>query len=224
MSKVRGNNVVVYFFHDSIWKLYACALSASIKISTDLQETSEVGAGDFFTGRPGKHSFSATLTGFVNLQLPNTLALPDIRAIQIAHTKMLMRFQRTDDTANVYTDEAYFYIVDTSDEGGVGAMNSFSVELKGTGSFTTIFTPTPTNLSSTVHTFDYIATGGETTFSDASLVGKNIVGAWKSQSYRVILSGTPLGQETKYTSAAGSFDWPVELETGEFVHIEYQDM
>ena len=226
MSKVRGDDVVVLIFDSTIWKPYACAVSCSLSLSTEMLETSEVGAGNFATFRPAKHSFEGSIAGLMNLGLTGSLALSELRAMQLAKTKLLMRFTRTALNGSVYTDEAYFYITKTADEGGVGVMNSFTVDLKGTGALTTIFTPTPiTGGGTQVEIYNYTGTGGETTFTDAAMINKDIVGAFKDGvQHKIILSGTPIGKEVKYTISTGSFQWGTDFQTGETAFIQYQDL
>lgn len=224
MSKVNGENVVVWAFIAGVWIPYACATGSTLTLDSDMLETSEVGSGEWATFKPARNSFSGSLTGITSLALTNTLALSDIRALQIAGTPLLLRQTRTDDNGNVYTDEGNFYIKSSQDTGGMGQMNTFSIDLQGTGPLTPIFVPTPIITGGIVHIFEYTATGGETFFSDSSLIGKNIVGAFKYSNYAVITSGTPVGLENKYTSASGRFDWPIAFEPGEYILIQYQDM
>jgi len=224
MSKVTGSNVMGYVFLDGIYKPVVCATSLSMSFDTELLKTSRVGNNGYATFIGAEHSISATLSGIVTLQQVNSVAFPDLRALQKARTEILFRYQRTDADANVYADEWMALIKNTSDEASTDGMNTFTATLQGTGGITVIFTPTPINTGGKVIDFNYIATGGETFFSDPELIGRDIVGAFKSQNYRVILSGTPVNQETKYTSASGRFDWPIALDPGEHVLIQYQEI
>ena len=138
MSKVRGKNVLVLFY-DTVsltYKNYACAMSCDLNINTDIVETSIVGAGSWGTFRAIKNSFDGSISGLTNLQKVNHLTLADLRTKQIAFTELLIRFQRTDEDGNVYLDEGKFIISKSSDSGPHESMNSFSIDLKGTGALT----------------------------------------------------------------------------------------
>ena len=138
MSKVRGKNVLVLFYDvaSATYKPYACAMSCDLNLNTDIVETSIVGAGSWATFRGIKNSFDGSISGLTNLQKANHLTLFDLRTKQIAFTELLMRFQRTDEDGNVYLDEGKFIISKSSDSGPNESMNSFTIDLKGTGQIT----------------------------------------------------------------------------------------
>src|SRR5690242_1126189 len=108
--KVRGENVIVYIFDNGVWKLYACATNAELNVATQFIETSVSGKGLWASFIPTKNSFTITLSGVVSLNETGMLALPDLRQKQIAQETLLMRFQRTDEGGNIYTDECSFFI------------------------------------------------------------------------------------------------------------------
>lgn len=145
MSKVAGKNVIIYIKSGSDWVLYACAMSATLNVVTDLIETSVSGTGRFATFIPTKNSFTGILEGVTSLEQSPKLSLPDLRQRQLAQEHLLMRYQRTDADGNLYTEEASFYIASSSDSGSFDAMNLFTIELQGTGilSLTPSVTPTP---------------------------------------------------------------------------------
>ena len=224
MSKVAGKNVIGYVFMDGIFKPVVCATGISITMTTGVLETCETDNDGYETIITAKHAIAASIQGIVSLQQVNSVAYPDLRTLQKNRTPILFRYERTDSAANVYADEVSMYVVETSDEGSVSGMNTFSATLRGKSGITVIYTPTPINTGGKVIDFNYIATGGETFFSDPALIGRDVVGAFKSQNYRVITSGTPINQETKYTSASGLFEFPLPFEAGEHILIQYQEI
>lgn len=238
MSKVLGKNVVVFINDGGIWKVYACAKSATLILNTDFVETSISGQGVFATYLPTKNSFTGTLEGVTSLEEEGKLSLPDLRQRQITQQLIMMRFQRTDSDSHVYTDEASFYISSSTDVGSFDDMNLFTIELRGTGSLTQVFTPTPIFPPGCVGVTraEYTGIGDETFFvadgtnasviadgSNADIRGKEILEANKDGiGFKVILSGTPVGKEVKYTSASGRFDWSIPYAPGEEAYILYQ--
>jgi hypothetical protein len=138
MSLVRGDNVLVEDFDSDSgeWVAYGCARSCTLNIKTDFLETTIRGSGKFATFRPTKNSFTGSVEGLVNLDNPAVLSLQDLRTKQIDQTKLRLRFKRTDETGNIYSSEADFYISSSEDNGPFDNLNSFSIELQGTGPIT----------------------------------------------------------------------------------------
>lgn len=226
--KVKGSNVVIYIF-DGLWKPYVCATSAELNVNTEFIETSVPGAGLWATYAPTKNSFTISLSGVVNLNETGSLTLPDLRQKQVAQETLLMRFQRTDESGNVYTgvyaDELNFFITNSTDAGAFDGMNIFNVTGQGTGAITQIFTPTvPVPVDAgLVYRYEYQATANETGFTDSNLINKTILEInTDGMGSQIIYSGTPVGNEVKYISATGQFIWAIPMEPGEEIYILYQ--
>jgi hypothetical protein len=228
--KVRGINAVAYIFDGGVWKLYVCATNIELSVNTEFIETSVSGSGLWATYAPTKNSFTLSLSGVVDLDETGTLSLPDLRQKQITQETLLLRFQRTDDSGNVYTgvyaDELNFFITNSTDAGPFDGMNTFTITGQGTGALTQIFTPiVPVPVGTgLVYRYEFTATANQTTLTDATLIGKTILefnidglGAGK-----IITSGTPVGTEVKYISVTGEFDWAIPAEDGEEGYILYQ--
>ncbi len=142
MATVNGKNVIVRIY-DNGWKLYACARSCSLTVSTSTVETSVTGSGVWASFEPQKHSWSVTLEGVVNLDHDSNLTLYDLRVKQIAMEKLQVQYERTDEDGNVYYDNGIGIIVNSSDEGAVDNVASFTIELQGTGALVSVFEPAP---------------------------------------------------------------------------------
>lgn len=143
--KVAGKNVVVYVQEGTEWKLYACATSATLDVTTDIIETSVSGQGKFATYLPTKNSFTGTLEGVTSLEESGKLSLSDLRAKQLAHTILKLRYQRSDGT-NLYTEEGSFIITNSTDVGSYDDMNQFTIQAQGTGALSEVAsseTPVP---------------------------------------------------------------------------------
>lgn len=223
---VSGKDVIVYVYDGGSWKIYACAKSCTFSVTTEFIETSVAGQGANATFIPTKNYFSGTLDGVVSLEVGSTLNYSDLQTKQISHELLLMRFIRTSRGGQVYTSEASFYIASSSDTGSFDAANVFSIELKGTGVPSQVFIP-PVGVGGTgfVYRYEYTAIGVESFFSDPVLANKFILEANKDGlGFRVILSGTPVNKEVKYTPSTGRFDWSVPFEAGEQAYILYQDL
>ena len=230
MSKVLGEDMVFYLYDDGQWKPYMCARGGNMSIDTELIETTVTGSGNYRTFKPTVHSFGATVDGIVSLNEATGLTLPDLQALQLAKTKILCRFTQTSRDGDVYTKEAYFYIVNSTDTGSFDGIATFSIALKGTGSITQVFTP-PSPTTGIVYRYPAMGdtappTTGAYTW-ETGLIGKNILNVVKDGrgSSDIILSGTPVGNEVLYDSTTGDFTWALPFEEGETApYIEYQNV
>lgn len=226
MSLVRGENVLLFIYDGGLWKPMSCGKSCTITTNAEDIETSLTGSGNWRTFEYVALSWSAQLDGLILLQEVNTLCLPDLRVFQSSREKVLLRYQRTDDSGNVYTDEGLAIITSITNNGELDGPATFSMSLKGTGPITMIFTPTPINPNAKVKRYEYTATGGEDSFADVLLQNKDILdvvvdGVGRS---RLITTGTPVGQEALYDSTAGSITLPGTMEPDTEVYVLYQDI
>lgn len=226
MSLVRGDNVILYIFDGGLWKPVVCGRSCSLNTTADSIETSISGSGNWRTFEYSALSWTATCEGLIFLQKVNTIALPDLRAYQYGLLKILMRYQRTDENGNVYLEEGMGIITNISDTGETASAATFSLEIKGTGEITTVFSPTPINPTAKVKRIEFTATGGETGLSNTALQGKDIIevvldGISRS---KIITAGTPTDQEAKYISGTGTIMFPMTLDADMEVYVLYQDI
>ncbi len=225
MATVKGENVRLLIYDNGGFRMYACAVSCTITLSTTLVETSTTGSGAFTTFEGQKHSWSGTIDGVVNLDNPGMLTLADLRSKQIAFTKLLINYERTDLDGNVYTDSGYILITSSSDTGDVNDVATFSIEFQGTGVLTQIFTPTQLALSA-VNRYQAAASGGEITINIPSLINKDILSVVKDGvgNCFIITSGIPASKEVLYDSTTGDFTWAVPFEPAETFYILYQSV
>ena len=223
---VRGENVILYIYDDSMWKPVVCGRDCSFETNAEDIETSITGSGIWRTFEYAALTWTCSFDGVILLDGLNELSLQDIRAYQYARQKVLIRYQRSDDAGNVYTDEGYAIIVSISDSGNYDDVAAFSISLKGTGPLTTVMTPTPSGDAGKVYRFEYTAVGGESSFTDVALAGKDILdvvvdGVGRSN---IITSGTPVGQEVLYGSVTGTITLPFPLPADTEIYVLYQNI
>lgn len=226
MSLIRGDNVIIYIYDGGLWKPVVCGRSCTLNTQAESIETSITGSGAWRTYEYTALTWTASLEGLIYLQKTNSLSTSDLRAMQYGRVKILMRYQRTDTAGNVYLEEGYGLITGISDTGDTGSAATFSLEIRGTGPLTIVFTPTPIDPTAKVKRLEYTASGGESSFSNAALQGKDIVmvtldGISRS---KIITAGTPTDQEAKYTSGSGTITFPMALDNDMQVTVLYQDI
>ena len=225
MAKVAGKDVLGLIFYNGQWRNYACGLSLSMDVVTDFVETSTRGNGKSKTFIPASDEWTGTLDGAMALQEAGLLSLPDFRDIQDAQIPILFRSQHTDETGNVYTEEGTAYISRTTDTGSTDGIATFSIELRGTGARTRIYTTTATTGLSVMR-LEYTGQGGENSFTDALLVGKTAIAVFRDgiEQSKLLLTGTPINKEVLFDSTVGSltFDAGNPLNAGEEIAVLYQ--
>lgn len=190
-SKVLGTDMVGYIYDNDQWRPWVCSRALSLNTTTEFIETSTKGTGLWETSKPTKNSWGANSDGVTALG-GTDLTLPDLRALQLAQTMILLRWQRTAQDNTVYTDEGYAYISAVSDTGSFDNVATFSIEFKGTGPITQIFTPTTPGGSNEMRT-EYEGLGGEVIIESADLYNKYLLDVVKDGVGRanIILVGTP---------------------------------
>ncbi len=224
MSLVKGENVILAFFENGQWYQYACARSASININIETIDTSVSGNGRWVTNQPTRNSFSGTFEGIVSLHNVDILSLPDIESRAMAQTEMLFRYQSTAADGTIYTKQGYCFFTGTSQVASFDNVSTFNINFIGNGQLTQVFTPIlqPTPI---MYRYEYTATGGETGFTDASLIGKDIQSVSKDGVDNAkIVTGTPGSKEVQYVTATGQFVWAIPFDVGEIAVINYQNL
>jgi hypothetical protein len=104
---------------------------------------------------------------------------------------------------------------------GQTATWSFNLTMNGDPSFDQVVVNTPLT---DVDSWGYDATGGETTISDSSILGVDVLDVRRNGiGLEVITGGTPNGSQVKYNSGAGSLEFGMALGAGEWILTIYVD-
>jgi hypothetical protein len=226
MSLIKGENIILFIYSDTIWKPVVCGRDCSFNTNAESIETSITGSGAWRTYEYKALTWTCSFDGVILLDGLNQLSLQDIRALQYSRQKVLIRYQREDQDSNVYTDEGYGLVTSISDSGNYQDLGTFTIEILGSGPLTSVITPTPIDPAKAVKRYEYTASGGETYFEDSELEDKVVLdivcdGIGRSN---IILSGTPVGQEVKYDATSGKIEFPFGLEADTEVYVLYQDL
>ena len=143
MAIVTGNNVSLKIYDNGAYRLYACAMSCELSISTGTIETSVTGSGTWASFKPQKHSWSGSFSGVVNLDVDGQLTIYSLRALQIAMTLLVIQFTYLDQDGNEYNVNGSGYIVNSSSSGEENNISTFNIELQGSGALVQVLTPVP---------------------------------------------------------------------------------
>lgn len=126
---VKGDSMVIYANSKPI----VCSTSVSINLATEYIETSVSGSGRSSTILPTKDSWTATIDGVVSIDEGNLITFSDLQILQLAQTLITVSVVRTAQDGGQYTQNGSAYIVNSSDTGSYEGMDTFSLELRGTG-------------------------------------------------------------------------------------------
>jgi len=230
MSLVRGDNFIFYVYSGGTWKPYACARSGNISVETEILDTSVTGSGDWRTFEAAVHSFSGSIDGLVSLNEASLITLPELQALQFAKTKIYCRFTATSVAGDIYTQQFYAVITNSTSTGSFDGMATFSIAFKGTGAISQIYTP-PSPTTGIV--YRYPEQGNTAPVADGTytvivpgLGNKYLLGVYRDGLGQndIILSGTPVGKEVLYETDGtdGWFTWALPFD-GENWYCNYQD-
>lgn len=231
MSLVRGDNFIFFVYSGSTWLPYACARSGNISVETETLDTSVTGSGDWRTFEASVHSFALNIDGVMSLNDASLITLPELQALQFAKTKILCRFTATSINGDIYTQQFYALIVNSTATGSFDGIATFSIDFKGTGKITQIFTP-PSPTSGTV--YRYPSQGNTAPVADGTytvivpgLGNKEMLGIYRDGLGQsdIILTGTPVGKEVLYETDGtdGHFTWALPFDN-EVWYCNYQNI
>lgn len=114
-------------------------------------------------------------------------------------------------------------------DGATYKINSIGIEVEGAKSWEKIrVTKIDENINSdapvdtdSIKILNYVGEGGEVSFTNSLLIGKNIFAAFKDGIQQVIVTGTPVGKEVKIDIVTGEVTFGIQFENGEIATILY---
>lgn len=114
-------------------------------------------------------------------------------------------------------------------DGATYKINSIGIEVEGAKSWERIrVTKIDENINSdapvdtdSIKILNYVGEGGEVTFTNSLLIGKNIFAVFKDGIQQVIVTGTPVGKEVKIDIVTGEVTFGIQFENGEIATILY---
>lgn len=207
---VQGSGMAIAAIKSADYRAFACVQQVILRVESDMFETSTTTTGPFRTYKySGLTKWSVTLNGVTYLRDQSTtknFALETITQ-QIRNDGYDIKITFTDEEGYVNTITGRVVIPYTEISGG--AQNPFSkwtVEMQGEGTLELNVSPEP--ICETVETYRYTATGGETSFVDATLISRTaLLGFRNTDEFKVITAGTPGNQELKYDASTGTISW-----------------
>jgi predicted secreted protein len=211
---VQGSGIIIEAVKDAAYRRFACAQAITLTVETDVLETSTPETGAWKTFKPvGQNSWRVSLQGILFLRDQSTtknFALETItEQIRSDGYDIRLRFIDVEGYQNILSGSVYIPFTEITG-GAINPFGKFSTEWLGSGAFTLDISTEPIN--DDVFTYRYSGTGGETSVTDASLIGVTpLLGFKGTDEYKVITSGTPGQQEIKHDASTGELSWLIEL-------------
>jgi TP901-1 family phage major tail protein len=221
---VKGKDVVFYAKLGANYYPFACAKEVTITQTTDKLELAPYTTGKWRSYIYGRTSGTITGTGVVKVIADaSKYGIFDLIDYQLQHQIILTKYTTTDPQGNFKTYEVPCLIDDVSFTGNVAGLATYSFSLTMSGD--PEFNQTPiTQPLTDVDYWDYTATGGETTISDASIIGVGLLDVRRNGiGVEFITTGTPTSSQVLYTALTGELTFGTALSAGEWILVLFLD-
>lgn len=220
MAVVLPGGIVLYAKLGAGYYPIACSKDVTLTTESGTIEVAPKTNGLWRTYEYERMSGSITGSGLVQIVADaGKYTALDLQSYQLSQTPVLVKFQMTDGT-NTSVFEAQCLVENLSITGSASAPGTFNYTLKLGGAFTQ--SQTPTQGGTVVDSWDYEATGGETTIGDGSLVGVDVLDVRRNGiGLQVIVSGTPNNNQVKFTSGSGQLEFGYALGADEYILVIY---
>jgi hypothetical protein len=221
---VKGKDVVFYAKLGANYYPFACAKEVTISQTTDKLELAPYTTGKWRSYIYGRTSGTITGNGVVKVVADaNRYGIFDLIDYQLQHQIILTRYTTTDPQGNFKTYEVPCLIDEVTFTGTVGQLATYSFTLTMSGD--PEFNQTPiTQPLTDVDFWDYTAIGGETTISDASIIGVGLLDVRRNGiGVEFITTGTPTSSQVLYTALTGELTFGTALSAGEWILVLFLD-
>ena len=223
-----GNSLTIWKQDAALGMIqFACGRNCSLQVNTSLKEVTNYASASWQEFKSDLLSWSMQVDGLVvNDDYSYVRQLRDQRT----KTSFYFQFIMDEGSAGFAVYSGYAYFTNITIQGPQNDLAVVSATLQGTGAYTVSSTPIPPNPGTDMATYltNYTATGGETSFTVADLIGANAL-LYLSRggipNYEdIITSGTPTGNDVKWSTTTGLVTLAADnpLAAGEFINILYR--
>ena len=212
MNLVDGTDVMLYYHDEGTGDdiPFACAKNCAMSINPSFREVTSASSAFFKQIIPDIAEWSVSIDGLVTLSNYGYLFLTDLIT---ARTSILIKFvvDNGPDGLVIYSGQAYpgqFTITGNYNEAAM-----YQVTMMGTGAYSSTGTTiTPTGVvivGGTVTRFEYTVPADSTTIVISATIGASAIIAFDrgaSNSPVIKYTGSPTGDEIKFTTGTGTFE------------------
>ncbi len=228
-TAVEGKNVIIKILKLGTYVPYACAVSINYSRDRETIETSTVDSAGESEFEYGFGSWGVTINGVSHIVPYAATGFTVFEMLEKMNNKAAVDVEISfeDGGGNLKTLTGRALVVHVGIDAGAEGFSEDDIELKGTG-VVTINTDyvDPVVIETETMKIEYTAAGGETTITNAGLVGKTI-----SQILHVhrdvnvllpVTVGTPTDKQYKFITGTGTLEFASALGAGEDVLILYK--
>lgn len=221
---VKADGIVIYHKLGGAFYPIACGTSATINITADKIELAPYSSGKWRSYEYGRVTGTISTSGLIKINAGASAYGPlELLDFQLSFLKVLTKYVISDTNGNSKTYEVNCLVDDFTIETEAGGTATYSMTMTMTSDPTFIQTaPDPGGID--VEAWEYNATGGETTISNAAIINDEVLDVRRNGiGLEIISVGTPTGNQVKYISATGSFEFGMALGAGEWILVIYID-
>lgn len=219
---VKADGVVIYAKLGSTYQPIACGTSATITTTSDKLELAPYTSGKWRSYIPNRISGTISCQGLIKVDPGSGLYSSfDILAYQYEQFFVLAKYVITDPLNNSKTYEVNCLVDEVTFNTTAGGTATYSFTLSMTSDPQFVQTPIDSG-GDNVQAWEYTATGGETTISDAILIGDEVIDVRRNGiGLEVIFAGSPTGNQVKFTAGTGSLEFGFALGADEYILVIY---
>ena len=232
-DNVQGNNIMLYY-HEPASVTYpsgrdipfSCSTNCTFSVSVDQKEVTSQTSAWYREFKNDTASWTVTCDGLITLDGYGYLFLLEQ---QQDRTTILVKFVIDNGVDGLVVISGNCNLTSLQINAPYKDIATYRVSLQGTGAYGT--TGTTINPSGTiivaggaVYTKGFVAAGGETTKVWTDMIGKS--GLYVSRGgidvQDILVSGTPIDEQVKWTSSTGTLTFSRVLGSGEYVRALFQ--
>ena len=232
-DNVQGNNIMLYY-HEPASETYpegrdipfSCSTNCTFSVSVDQKEVTSQTSAWYREYKNDTATWSVTCDGLITLDGYGYLFLLQQ---QQDRTTILVKFVIDNGVDGLVVISGNCNLTSLQINAPYKDIATYSVSLQGTGAYGT--TGTTINPSGTIivaggaiYSKGYTAAGGETTIVWTDMIGKACLYVSRGgiDVQDILITGTPVDEQVKWTSSTGTLTFSRVLGSGEYVRALFQ--
>lgn len=229
-DKVIGKNILLYY-HEPPSEAYpegrdipfSCSTNCTFSVNVDQKEVTSQTSAWYREYKNDIATWTVTCEGLITLDGYGYLFLLQQ---QQDRTTILVKFVIDNGVDGLVVISGNCNLTSLQINAPYKDIATYSVNLQGTGAYGTTGTtidPSGTVIvaGGAIYSKGYTAAGGETTIVWSDMIGKSCLYVSRGgiDVQDILVSGTPIDEQVKWTSASGTLTFSRALESGEYVRF-----
>ena len=232
-DKVQGNNIILYYHeppseaHPSGRDIpFSCSTNCTFSVNVDQKEVTSQTSAWYREYKNDIATWTVTCEGLITLDGYGYLFLLQQ---QQDRTTILVKFVIDNGVDGLVVISGNCNLTSLQINAPYKDIATYSVSLQGTGVYVTTGTtidPSGTVIvaGGAIYTKGYTAAGGETTIVWSDMIGKSCLYVSRGgiDVQDILLTGTPIDEQVKWTSTTGTLTFSRVLGSGEYIRALFQ--